>query len=518
MFLLFLITFRQNLGLGVNYLTLIRLGKDKQGILSLVILLFAASVYGQDEVNHKYLFDGDSAKSEIIPDSKSLTINYSVSELNIENINSTNGSYYRVSIPGHVSSTSPGKPELPVLSRLISVPDGFEYKVTISDIKSSRINPSRNKITGILYPSQPGETKEVKQAKPEFMIDKNAYSARGILSSDTVRIEQLGTVRNRKLANLYISPVHYNPKTNVLEVITSMKVYISYTSAASSKSSYPESASIVKTIDKSLLDYDPGDVIPGYTTKPVKLVIITDTAFRKQLLPFYKWKTQKGYDLKILYKGAALAGTTYAQLKDTLTSIYRSGTAEDPAPEYLLIIGDVNRIPKSDETSNISDMYYGEFDGGGDYIPEMFIGRIPVSDTNEVKAVVSKIIQYEKFEFADTNKFYNRALVTAGNDVTYATNMNGQLSYALNNYLRSSNKIGEYHFYYPQSANATTEDSIKKIFKNGISFVNYTGHGDATGWLDPSIKSKDVDSLKNRNMYPFIISNACRTAQYSSSA
>ena len=94
--------------------------------------------------------------------------------------------------------------------------------------------------------------------------------------------------------------------------------------------------------------------------------------------------------------------------------------------------------------------------------------------------------------------------------------MNGQLNYVLGNYLKSSNNISEYHFYYPQSTILTVEDSIKKLFKKGLSFVNYTGHGDATGWLDPAIKSKDVDSLRNKNMYPFIISNACRTAQYSS--
>jgi hypothetical protein len=495
-----------------------RLGKNKQGILFLVFLVYTVSVKGQAGLIFKYQFNGDSAKSEILPGRQSLTINYSISELNVQNISTLNGTFYRVSIPGHVSSTSAGKPELPVLSRLISVPDGLEYKVSISEIKSSRINPSRRNIKGILFPAQMGDTKEVKQDKSEFLIDKNAYSVRGILASDTVRIEQLGTVRNRRLANLYISPVHYNPKSNVLEVITSMKVDISYTSQGTAKSSYPESELFVKTLDKSLLDYDPGDVIPGYSTKPVKMVIITDTAFRKQLLPFFRWKTQKGFNLNILYRGATLAGTTYSQLKDTLTTIYRSATSDDPAPEYLLIIGDVNRIPKSDETSNISDMYYGEFDGGGDYIPEMFIGRLPVSDTNEVKAVVNKIIQYEKFEFADTNRFYNRALISAGNDVTYAINMNGQLNYALNNYLKSSNNIEEYHFYYPQSAYSTVEDSIKLLFKKGISFINYTGHGDATGWLDPSIKSKDVDSLRNRNMYPFIISNACRTAQYNTAS
>jgi hypothetical protein len=496
-----------------------RLGKDKHSLLFLVFLLLSASASGQAGLSYKYQFDGDSLKSEIIRGNQSLTINYSISELSIGNITNLNGTYYRVSIPGHVSTTASGRPELPVLSRLITVPDGFDYRVNISEIKSSRINPSHRKIKGILYPAQTGETKEVRQNKPEFLIDKNAYAERGIIASDTVRIEQIGIVRNRRLANLFISPVHYNPKTNVLEVITSMKVDISYTTGggSTSKSSYPESELFIKTLDKSTIDYDPGEVIPGYSTQPVKMVIITDTIFRKQLLPFFKWKTQKGYDLKILYRGTGLAGTTYAQLKDTLTRIYNSATPDDPAPEYLLIIGDINRIPTSDETSNITDMYYGEFDGSGDYIPEMFIGRLPVSDTNDVKAIVSKIIQYEKFEFADTNKFYSRALITAGNDVTYSTNMNGQLNYVLNNYLKSSNNIDEYHFFYPQSASVNVEDSIKKLFKKGVGFVNYTGHGEALGWLDPTIKTKDIDSLKNKNMYPFIITNACRTAQYSTS-
>ncbi len=182
----------------------------------------------------------------------------------------SNGSFYRVSIPGHVSSTAPGKPELPVLSRLITVPDGLSYKVRISDIKSSRINPSRRNIRGILYPAQEGETKETKQNNRRFLIDKNAYAARGVISSDTVRIEEIGTVRNKRLANLYISPVHYNPRTNVLEVITSMKIDIEYSSMGSAKSgaSYPESELFIKTLDKSMIDYNPGDVIPGYSTSP----------------------------------------------------------------------------------------------------------------------------------------------------------------------------------------------------------------------------------------------------------
>jgi hypothetical protein len=494
------------------------LGKDKHGILFLVFLLSSSYVFGQAGTYYKYRFEGDSASSEIIQGNQSLSINYSVSELNILSVINDYGSFYRISVPGHISSSIPGKPEVPILCRLLNLSPGQEYKVSISDVRTVRIKPSQMKFKGKLYPAQMGETKVASQLKSDFSLDRNVYATKGMIASDTVWIERIGTMRNKQLATLYISPVRYDPGRNIIDVITSMKIEITSSSrgAAKSKNGLSETALSARALDKSLLDYDLGGVVPGYSTQPVKMVIITDTIFRKQLLPYFKWKTQKGFILNILYKGAGLAGNTYAQLKDTLNKIYYSATPDDPAPEYLLIIGDINKIPTSDETTNISDMYYGEFDGGGDYIPDMYIGRLPVSDTSDVKSVVSKIIQYEKFEFADTNTFYNRALISAGNDPTYQLNMNGQLHYVLGNYLNSSNHIDEFHFYYPESTNIYVEDSIKKIFRNGISFVNYTGHGDATGWLDPVLKNKDVDSLKNKNMYPFVITNACRTSQYSS--
>jgi hypothetical protein len=498
-----------------------RLGKDKQAILLAVLLLFSASAIGQAGKSYKFQLDGNLPENDAITGDQSFIINYSISELNIENIINDNGIYYRISIPGHSRTVTPGKPELPVYSRLITIPEGSEYKIKISEVRSTKINPSGKKIEGILVPAQEGETKEGQQKKPEFLIDKTVYASRGIISSDTVRIEPLGTLRNKKLANLFVFPVLYNPHSNNLEVITSMKIEVtfSYPGITESKSLLSESFSFNETISKGVLNYNSGDIIPGFSDKPVTMVIITDTAFRKQLEPFILWKTQKGFRLKVLYKGTGLAGNTFIELKDTLTKIYNAATETDPAPEYLLIIGDVKRVPYYG-TGNVTDMYYGEFDGSGDYIPEMYIGRLPVSDTTELKSVINKIIQYEKFEFADTNKFYSRALVTAGNDAGYANYMNGQVKYAIGNYLNSVNRINESHFYYPQSTAAATTDSIKKLINNGVSFLNYTGHGSAEGWLHTSsgstyyVNSSDVAGLINMNMYPLVISNACRTSQF----
>jgi Peptidase family C25/Propeptide_C25/Peptidase family C25, C terminal ig-like domain len=492
------------------------LGKDKQAIFLAIFLVFAVSASGQTGISYKFHLDGNLQKSEVIAGDQSIIINYSISELSIESLSNNSGSFYRISIPGHIPSTDPGKPELPIFSRLISIPEGSGFRITISDIKSSRLNPSGKKIAGLLFPAQESETKDLQQLRTGFKIDKTAYATRGFIPYDTVRIEPLGIVRNQKLANLYISPVRYNPHSNSIEVITSMKIEVKFLTSVNitskSLSSQPESFN--ESLNKGLLNYNPGEVIPGYSDKPVKMVIITDIAFKKQLQPYFKWKTQKGFKLKILYKGTGLAGNDYLQLKDTLTKIYNSSTASDPPPEYLLIIGDVNRVPYygAGGSGNVTDMYYGEFDGNGDYIPEMYIGRLPVADSIELKTAITKIIQYEKFQFADTNKFYSRAMVSAGYDAGYASYMNGQVKYAVTNYLKKANGINEFHFNYPDSY--TARDSIIELINKGVSFLNYTGHGEASGWLHLNIKSPDIPSFQNKNMYPFVISNACRTAQF----
>jgi len=491
------------------------LGKDKKTISIVVFLLLTASGAGQSGRSYKYLSEGNLETTYEINGNQSFIINYSAPELNVENIINPYGSFYRVTIPGHVSTTVPGKPEVPVFSRLISVPEGSECKIRITEVKTSRINPSGKKIKGILYPSQEGETKEAEQKITRFAIDNTEYARKGVINSDTVRIEPLGKIRGRNLANLIISPVRYNPRSNILEVITSMKIEVTFSIAPGSatKSLVPQSALFNESLAKGVLNYNPGDVIPGFSDQPVTMVIITDTAFRKQLEPFFKWKIQKGFNLKVLYKGKGLAGNTYSQLKDTLTKIYNSSSETNPPPEYLLIIGDVNRVPYYG-TGNVTDMYYGEFDGNGDYIPEMYVGRLPVADTTELKSVVHKIIQYEKFQFADTNRFYSGAIATAGNDAGYANYMNGQIKYTISNYLTPANNIKENHFYYPQTDLNRQKDSIIKLINTGTSFINYTGHGDATGWLHVNIKSADIPSFSNKNMYPFIVSNACRTAQF----
>ncbi|HPM18602.1 MAG TPA: C25 family cysteine peptidase [Bacteroidales bacterium] len=483
---------------------------------SLIFLLFVSSpVYSQTGKSHKYQFKGDLQETSILPGRNSIVINYSLSELDIYSITNENGSFYRISIPGHNLSTDPGKPELPVFQRLITAPEGSMPRIRISNVRSTRIRPSEKEIKGILMPAQYGESKKANTGeRREFIMDKKAYASAGTLQSDTVRIEHLGKIRERKLSNLIISPVKYNPAKNSIEIITSMRIEVSFSGESSgiSKVSDYESVAFNQVLEKGVLNYYPDNYITGYSTKPVGMIIVSDTAFRKHLKPLVLWKTQKGFRVTVIYTGDA--GNSAEEIKSSIALAYNSLRASGNSPEYLLIIGDVEKVPAFGSV-NISDMYYGEFDGGGDYIPDLFIGRIPAADTTEVKSVINKIIQYEKFGFAESNKFYSKALALAGKDENYASYMNGQIKYAVTNYLKPENRIEPYPFYYPEGH--TRKDSLIALINRGLSFINYTGHGVKSGWLHLEFKSDDIRKLKNEGMYPFVISNACRTAQFNDS-
>ena len=482
-------------------------------LIFIVSLLLPVSLNGQQGKSFKYHLDGALKSFCIVTPDHNILIDYHVPEVNFIGVNNSHGDFYRISIPGHNNSADPGKPELPVFSRLISIPVNSNAVVTISDVRTEKVNAENIDMKGLLYPRQESATKNDKQ-KVDFTIDKAAYSKKGLINSDTVRIEYVGKVRNTQLATVLISPVRYNPYLNEIEVITSMKINISFNSTGSKSATQSSSGSALfdQSLGKGTLNYQPDGFITGYSDKPVGMVILTDTAFRKNLKPFINWKTEEGYKVTTLYKGTWPGGGTFTSIKDTLTKIYNSGTEANPAPEYLLIIGDVNKIPLSEGTSQVSDLYYGEFDGNGDYIPEMFIGRLPVADTTELNSVLRKLLEYEKFQFADSNKFYEKALVTAGNDGGYYDYMNGQVNYASENYLNISNGIDGHAFLYPKSASST--DSIIGLINGGVSFVNYTGHGVVEGWESPALKSGDMAKLKNKSMYPLIITNACQTAHF----
>jgi len=292
----------------------------------LVFFLFVSQMAESQTGNSlRYQFNGDADHGSVIAGDQYITIDYVLPEINLRSLNNENGSFFRIDAPGHSHSSDPGKPEIPVFSRLIIVPEGAVCKTEISEVRTKRLKPSRDNIKGILFPAQHGVTKQEREGKQEFTIDTDLYKGRKFIQADTVKITPLGKIRGRQLSTLTISPVRYNPGSNQLEVITSMKITVSFTGgiASTSKSSLAGSDLFDGTLEKGVLNYSPEDLITGYSDQPAGMIIVTDTAFTRHLDPFFKWKKQKGLKLDILYMGEEAAGTTYQELKESIHNTYR---------------------------------------------------------------------------------------------------------------------------------------------------------------------------------------------------
>ena len=126
-------------------------------------------------------------------------------------------------------------------------------------------------------------------------------------------------------------------------------------------------------------------------------IVVTTPDLLPSLQPFLKWKRQQGFLVETL--------CTDNPQRDSIRASLALRYASTPAPHYILLTGDVDRIPAfwgkyqpSGIGNHATDLYYAEYTG--DYLPEAYVGRLPTSDSTELSQIVNKIISYEQGKWA----------------------------------------------------------------------------------------------------------------------
>ena len=152
-------------------------------------------------------------------------------------------------------------------------------------------------------------------------------------------------------------------------------------------------------------------------------------------------------------------GTTTSSIKSYVQSLYNSATVNDPAPTYLLIVGDIAQIPSfsGNSGSHVSDLFYCEFDGNGDFYPEMYYGRFSGNTVDEIENQIEKTLTHEKYLFTDPN-FLDDIVLVAGVDGAYApTYGNGQINYATDNYFNIAHNLTIHNYLYGSGTPITSD-------------------------------------------------------------
>lgn len=443
-----------------------------------------------------------------------LNISNFLSIFNLEEIE--NNEYSIINIPGYAYSTIIGNPKLPVKKELIELPFDAEIEINILNYNIKEYQISELGFLNPIIPVQPPIPKD-SSFQSKIIINKEAYLQNSYSPSEIVSVEILGVLRGKRLARLNISPIQYNPVLNSIKVYEKIEFEIEF-----------KNSNIAKTKQLNYLNQTPyfsninslffnskklksSDTIPN---SPIKFVILSDSIFKEQLKPFIDWKTKKGFKVIEAYTNQQEVGNTTESIKVYLQSIYDSGTPDNPPPTFLLIVGDVGLIPSFEGTTgnlnHITDLYYCEYTG--DYLPELFYGRFSANNTEELQTQIDKTLEYEQFLMPDPS-FLNKVILIAGMDTEHGQIFgNGQINYETSYYFNLEHNIDTFTYLYPESG--AYSDEIKQNISDGVTFVNYTGHGSSNCWENPSFETSDIPELQNDGKYPLIIGNACSTGEF----
>jgi len=480
--------------------------------LSLILLsvIIATAAFAQTKV----ICNSQKTNAEIIKNSgQKLVFSNNLEGFELATAKTKNGIYSRIIVPEYYPDNNIGYPELPVMTKLIEIPENANININIVSFDEQIIDLNEY---GAEYPIVPNQPSLFKNQDPDlvpFEQNNSIYSDFEYYETELVNIEYSSTMRGIRIAQLTVSPFSYDIESNVLTIKNNIIVDVTFNNADLTKSEQNKTSKYSAAFDASyhkIWNYKEPANKDALSTYPIKYIIIADRMFENTLSQFITWKTKKGFNVDVQYTD--VIGTSRDDIKAYIRGEYEAGTAEDPAPTYLLIVGDMAQVPTFDGSGHKTDMYYCEFDDGGDYIPEMYFGRFSATSVAQLEPQIDKTLMFEQYTFPDPS-YLAEVVLVAGDDNTFGpTHANGQINYAHNYYFNSEHGVTDYTYLYPDAGSSAS--NIISDISDGVGFVNYTAHCSSSGWAGPSFTTSDVPGLANDDEYFFSIGNCCLSNKF----
>lgn len=329
----------------------------------------------------------------------------------------------------------PGEPGLPVVSRLVAVPDGMSLAVE-SVTATPRTIPNLRLIP-VQDPASEGFS---------YLPEAYAKRATGTAIAPEVQVGPPAVMAGRTVVPVSFSPVHYDAATRQGTVWPLVEVSLALVPAKDGQG-MPRRAD--RVLPRSFARGLGGHVLgaesglesrakagggePGFGTYAAVHAGVNGVA--AGIAPLLKWRREQGYHVVEL--DISQIGGTTGSIKTALQSLY-DDTALPPL-EIVTIFGDVGgdfSVPAWTESlsgyAGGGDHYYSLLDGN-DILADVHLGRVSFRTAAEMNTIVAKIIGYEKTPpMADTG-WYRRALLqgdpSASGITTIYTNqwLKGQL-------------------------------------------------------------------------------------------
>jgi len=475
----------------------------------IAILIFLSVSFSQKQIV-KLNADKSNFKVSALKNS-GFTIENSLSVINLNPVSSEKGEFITLEVSNMIKVYDEGMPNIPVISKLIEVPQGAEVELIIKSYDEEIIKLSDYEITDKIIPALRSQSKS--EDEVSFIIDENIYNTNDYINKKVVEYADAGQLRAVRLGRIEIRPIQYNPVSNTLRILNNLVVDVRFnnadyetTEALKRKYSSPYFNNMLKG---QIINFDNNRNKELITQAPTHMVIISDRMFEAQLAPYIAWKEKKGFDITVGYTDDI--GFSTSEIKTFLQNIYEG---ENPM-NFVLFVGDVQQIPawNGGAGSHVTDLRYCEYTG--DNLPEVYYGRFSAQSTAQLQPQIDKTLMYEKYEMSDPEYLSEVLLVTgddSGHELTWG---NGQMWYADNYYFNSNTGNGtNSHLYLQPADNGVVHNEIITNMNSGIAFANYSAHCSSGGWATPSFSTSDVNGLSNNEKYGLWIGNCCLSVKF----
>lgn len=447
-----------------------------------------------------------------------LTISFFPGEITSMEVKTDKGHFTRLVMDGYHNSSEVGLPELPVMVKLIEIPlcDDLEFTVIPGDF--DLVDASSLGVMHPVFPAQPSYEKSY-EGPVELVISEEAYATNGFWGPERARVERGGVMRHMNLASVFVSPVEYNPVTGQFKIYRSLDVEIRY-----KEPDLPATYEMKKLHANAFFSLGEERVINSLTAlpaqrdalvkAPVKYLIVAHSMFREYLNEFIRWKQRKGFIVEAVYTDDPRVGSTTESIQQYLKSQYSNATVENPAPTFVLLVGDVQQIPNFSRNGHVTDLYYFTWTEG-DYFPDCYYGRFSAQSVAQLLPQIEKTLMYEQYTMPDPS-YLDDAVIIAGTDASFGpVYANGQINYLADNYVNTGYGYATVHKHmYNSSSKAAL---IRSQIGEGVGLANYTAHCSPSGWSDPEFSTHHVAAMNNENKYGLMIGNCCQSSYFDNS-
>jgi hypothetical protein len=147
-----------------------------------------------------------------------------------------------------------------------------------------------------------------------------------------------------------------------------------------------------------------------------------------------------------------------------------------------------------------------------DYLPEVAVGRWPVSTPEEASRVAGKTVAYERMLLASSSPHPPRAgFVVTGGWVDSRQLMDQLAAKLAGAWQLEKRYYSDAHR--PSASPPPDHQQVCKLLNEGVGLLVHTGHGQPDAW-DQCLSVGDLNHITNAMQLPVIISAGCSTAYF----